>query len=164
MASALSPLYVMVSALSPLYVMVSALSPLYVMVSALSPLYVMVSALSPLEQTGTMGILSEPATGAGTSHHTAQLPALGSPVAWLERTMRRMGLEVYTQSFVRILPFLDESTERYVVKGNNVHDILRPPRRQYRVPGAQRPLQRGPEQQPGGGASGADLLLLSGAK
>ncbi|XP_077127230.1 GPI-anchor transamidase component GPAA1-like isoform X2 [Ranitomeya variabilis] len=52
----------------------------------------------------------------------------GSPVAWLERTMCGIGLEVYTQSFVRNLPFLDESTERFMVKGNNVYDILRPPR------------------------------------
>ncbi|XP_077127235.1 GPI-anchor transamidase component GPAA1-like isoform X7 [Ranitomeya variabilis] len=53
---------------------------------------------------------------------------MGSPVAWLERTMCGIGLEVYTQSFVRNLPFLDESTERFMVKGNNVYDILRPPR------------------------------------
>ncbi|XP_056378849.1 glycosylphosphatidylinositol anchor attachment 1 protein [Hyla sarda] len=52
----------------------------------------------------------------------------GSPVAWLERTMRGIGLEVYTQSFVRNLPFPDESTERYLVKGTNVYGILRAPR------------------------------------
>lgn len=52
----------------------------------------------------------------------------GSPVAWLERTMRGVGLEVYTQSFVRNLPFPDESTERYMVKGTNVYGILRAPR------------------------------------
>ncbi|XP_069587806.1 glycosylphosphatidylinositol anchor attachment 1 protein [Ranitomeya imitator] len=52
----------------------------------------------------------------------------GSPVAWLERTMRGIGLEVYTQSFVRNLPFPDESTERYMVKGTNVYGILRAPR------------------------------------
>ncbi|XP_075067737.1 GPI-anchor transamidase component GPAA1 [Mixophyes fleayi] len=52
----------------------------------------------------------------------------GSPVAWLERTMRGIGLEVYTQSFVRTLPFPDEATERYMVKGTNVYGILRAPR------------------------------------
>uniref|UniRef100_A0AAA9TVA3 Glycosylphosphatidylinositol anchor attachment 1 n=1 Tax=Bos taurus TaxID=9913 RepID=A0AAA9TVA3_BOVIN len=35
------------------------------------------------------------------------------PVAWLERTMRSVGLEVYTQSFSRKLPFPDETHERY---------------------------------------------------
>ncbi|XP_068091103.1 glycosylphosphatidylinositol anchor attachment 1 protein [Hyperolius riggenbachi] len=52
----------------------------------------------------------------------------GSPVAWLERTMRGIGLEVYSQSFIRNLPFPDESTERYMVKGTNVYGILRAPR------------------------------------
>ncbi|KAG8431690.1 hypothetical protein GDO86_020448, partial [Hymenochirus boettgeri] len=52
----------------------------------------------------------------------------GSPVVWLERTMRGLGLEVYSQSFVRNLPFPDESTERYMVKGTNVYGILRAPR------------------------------------
>ncbi|CAH2286092.1 glycosylphosphatidylinositol anchor attachment 1 [Pelobates cultripes] len=52
----------------------------------------------------------------------------GSPVSWLERTMRGLGLEVYTQSFVRTLPFPDEATERYMVKGTNVYGILRAPR------------------------------------
>ncbi|XP_063777230.1 glycosylphosphatidylinositol anchor attachment 1 protein isoform X3 [Pseudophryne corroboree] len=52
----------------------------------------------------------------------------GSPVAWLERTMRGIGLEVYTQTFVRTLPFPDETTERYMVKGTNVYGILRAPR------------------------------------
>ncbi|XP_053322554.1 glycosylphosphatidylinositol anchor attachment 1 protein isoform X2 [Spea bombifrons] len=52
----------------------------------------------------------------------------GSPVAWLERTMRSLGLEVYTQTFVRTLPFPDEATERYMVKGTNVYGILRAPR------------------------------------
>nr|XP_028707986.1 glycosylphosphatidylinositol anchor attachment 1 protein isoform X1 [Macaca mulatta] len=37
------------------------------------------------------------------------------PVAWLERTMRSVGLEVYTQSFSRKLPFPDETHERYVL-------------------------------------------------
>uniref|UniRef100_A0ABI7VT39 Glycosylphosphatidylinositol anchor attachment 1 n=1 Tax=Felis catus TaxID=9685 RepID=A0ABI7VT39_FELCA len=36
------------------------------------------------------------------------------PVAWLERTMRSVGLEVYTQSFSRKLPFPDETRERYI--------------------------------------------------
>lgn len=42
--------------------------------------------------------------------------------------MRGMGLEVYTQSFVRNLPFPDEATERFMVKGTNVYGILRAPR------------------------------------
>lgn len=50
------------------------------------------------------------------------------PVAWLERTMRSLGLEVYTQSFSRKLPFPDETHERYVVAGTNVYGILRAPR------------------------------------
>nr|XP_033790957.1 glycosylphosphatidylinositol anchor attachment 1 protein isoform X1 [Geotrypetes seraphini] len=52
----------------------------------------------------------------------------GMPVAWLEKTMRTLGLEVYTQSFTRTLPFPDETTERYMVKGTNVYGILRAPR------------------------------------
>uniref|UniRef100_A0A8B9X6J5 GPI-anchor transamidase component GPAA1 n=1 Tax=Bos mutus grunniens TaxID=30521 RepID=A0A8B9X6J5_BOSMU len=47
------------------------------------------------------------------------------PVAWLERTMRSVGLEVYTQSFSRKLPFPDETHERYMVSGINVYGILR---------------------------------------
>ncbi|XP_017821005.1 GPI-anchor transamidase component GPAA1 isoform X1 [Callithrix jacchus] len=50
------------------------------------------------------------------------------PVAWLERTMRSVGLEVYTQSFSRKLPFPDETHERYMVSGTNVYGILRAPR------------------------------------
>uniref|UniRef100_A0A8C9MC47 GPI-anchor transamidase component GPAA1 n=1 Tax=Panthera tigris altaica TaxID=74533 RepID=A0A8C9MC47_PANTA len=50
------------------------------------------------------------------------------PVAWLERTMRSVGLEVYTQSFSRKLPFPDETRERYMVAGTNVYGILRAPR------------------------------------
>lgn len=38
-------------------------------------------------------------------------------MAWLERTMRSVGLEVYTQSFSRKLPFPDETRERYVLWG-----------------------------------------------
>uniref|UniRef100_A0A2K5CMT3 GPI-anchor transamidase component GPAA1 n=1 Tax=Aotus nancymaae TaxID=37293 RepID=A0A2K5CMT3_AOTNA len=50
------------------------------------------------------------------------------PVAWLERTMRAVGLEVHTQSFSRKLPFPDETHERYIVSGTNVYGILRAPR------------------------------------
>ncbi|KAH0518915.1 Glycosylphosphatidylinositol anchor attachment 1 protein [Microtus ochrogaster] len=50
------------------------------------------------------------------------------PVAWLERSMRSVGLEVYTQSFYRKLPFPDETHERYMVSGTNVYGILRAPR------------------------------------
>ncbi|XP_029058036.1 glycosylphosphatidylinositol anchor attachment 1 protein isoform X2 [Monodon monoceros] len=50
------------------------------------------------------------------------------PVAWLEWTMRSVGLEVYTQSFSRKLPFPDETHERYMVSGINVYGILRAPR------------------------------------
>ncbi|KAM5280878.1 glycosylphosphatidylinositol anchor attachment 1 protein [Ctenodactylus gundi] len=50
------------------------------------------------------------------------------PVAWLERTMRSVGLEVHTQSFSRKLPFPDEIRERYMVSGTNVYGILRAPR------------------------------------
>lgn len=42
------------------------------------------------------------------------------PVAWLERAMRSVGLEVYTQSFSRKLPFPDETHERYVLWGGRV--------------------------------------------
>ncbi|KAM6148271.1 LOW QUALITY PROTEIN: glycosylphosphatidylinositol anchor attachment 1 protein [Rhynchocyon petersi] len=50
------------------------------------------------------------------------------PVAWLERAMRSVGLEVYTQTFSRKLPFPDETYERYMVTGTNVYGILRAPR------------------------------------
>ncbi|XP_058515429.1 glycosylphosphatidylinositol anchor attachment 1 protein isoform X2 [Ochotona princeps] len=50
------------------------------------------------------------------------------PVAWLERTMRAVGLEVYTQRFSPKLPFPDELHERYLVSGTNVYGILRAPR------------------------------------
>ncbi|XP_038279494.1 glycosylphosphatidylinositol anchor attachment 1 protein isoform X2 [Canis lupus familiaris] len=50
------------------------------------------------------------------------------PAAWLERAMRSVGLEVYTQSFSRKLPFPDEAHERYMVSGTNVYGILRAPR------------------------------------
>ncbi|KAG8515428.1 Glycosylphosphatidylinositol anchor attachment 1 protein [Galemys pyrenaicus] len=39
------------------------------------------------------------------------------PVAWLQRTMRSVGLEVHSQSFSRKLPFPDETHERYVPGG-----------------------------------------------
>ncbi|NXI62075.1 GPAA1 protein, partial [Anseranas semipalmata] len=54
--------------------------------------------------------------------------AQGIPVAWLEKTMWGLGLEVYKQPFARTLPFPDESHERYMVKGTNVYGILRAPR------------------------------------
>ncbi|KAK9402796.1 glycosylphosphatidylinositol anchor attachment 1 protein [Crotalus adamanteus] len=50
------------------------------------------------------------------------------PVAWLEKSLRGLGLEVYAQSFSRTLPFPDEARERYMVKGTNVYGILRAPR------------------------------------
>ncbi|XP_049710180.1 glycosylphosphatidylinositol anchor attachment 1 protein isoform X3 [Elephas maximus indicus] len=50
------------------------------------------------------------------------------PVAWLERAMQSVGLEVYTQTFSRKLPFPDETHERYMVSGTNVYGILRAPR------------------------------------
>uniref|UniRef100_K7GE62 Uncharacterized protein n=1 Tax=Pelodiscus sinensis TaxID=13735 RepID=K7GE62_PELSI len=41
----------------------------------------------------------------------------GIPVAWLEKTMWNLGLEVYKQPFSRTLPFPDETRERYVRVG-----------------------------------------------
>ncbi|XP_074434191.1 glycosylphosphatidylinositol anchor attachment 1 protein isoform X3 [Larus michahellis] len=52
----------------------------------------------------------------------------GMPVAWLEKTMWTLGLEVHRQPFSRTLPFPDELRERYMVKGTNVYGILRAPR------------------------------------
>ncbi|KAM6143044.1 glycosylphosphatidylinositol anchor attachment 1 protein [Phoenicopterus ruber ruber] len=52
----------------------------------------------------------------------------GMPVAWLEKTMWSLGLEVHRQPFSRTLPFPDEARERYMVKGTNVYGILRAPR------------------------------------
>ncbi|XP_044309241.1 glycosylphosphatidylinositol anchor attachment 1 protein isoform X1 [Varanus komodoensis] len=49
----------------------------------------------------------------------------GMPVAWLEKTMWNLGLEVYKQTFSRTLPFPDETRERFMVKGTNVYGILR---------------------------------------
>ncbi|KAM6288814.1 glycosylphosphatidylinositol anchor attachment 1 protein [Aegotheles albertisi] len=52
----------------------------------------------------------------------------GMPVAWLEKTMWSLGLEVHRQPFACTLPFPDEARERYMVKGTNVYGILRAPR------------------------------------
>ncbi|XP_010883646.2 glycosylphosphatidylinositol anchor attachment 1 protein [Esox lucius] len=52
----------------------------------------------------------------------------GMPVNWLVKTMESRGLEVFTQSFTRKLPFPDENKERYLVRGTNVYGILRAPR------------------------------------
>ncbi len=38
----------------------------------------------------------------------------GMPVEWLVKSMQARGLEVFTQSFSRKLPFPDENKERYV--------------------------------------------------
>lgn len=38
----------------------------------------------------------------------------GMPVEWLVKAMQSRGLEVFTQSFSRKLPFPDENKERYV--------------------------------------------------
>ncbi|XP_018614352.1 glycosylphosphatidylinositol anchor attachment 1 protein isoform X1 [Scleropages formosus] len=52
----------------------------------------------------------------------------GMPVDWLVKAMQARGLEVFTQSFSRTLPFPDENKERYMVHGTNVYGILRAPR------------------------------------
>uniref|UniRef100_A0AAR2KY52 GPI-anchor transamidase component GPAA1 n=1 Tax=Pygocentrus nattereri TaxID=42514 RepID=A0AAR2KY52_PYGNA len=52
----------------------------------------------------------------------------GMPVEWLVKTMQARGLEVFTQSFTRTLPFPDENKERYMVRGTNIYGILRAPR------------------------------------
>uniref|UniRef100_A0A673HL76 GPI-anchor transamidase component GPAA1 n=1 Tax=Sinocyclocheilus rhinocerous TaxID=307959 RepID=A0A673HL76_9TELE len=49
----------------------------------------------------------------------------GMPVEWLVKAMQARGLEVFTQSFSRKLPFPDENKERYMVGGRNVYGILR---------------------------------------
>uniref|UniRef100_A0A8C1ZLU2 Glycosylphosphatidylinositol anchor attachment 1 n=1 Tax=Cyprinus carpio TaxID=7962 RepID=A0A8C1ZLU2_CYPCA len=54
--------------------------------------------------------------------------ARGMPVEWLVKAMQSRGLEVFTQSFSRKLPFPDENKERYMVRGTNVYGILRAPR------------------------------------
>ncbi|XP_012681715.2 glycosylphosphatidylinositol anchor attachment 1 protein [Clupea harengus] len=66
------------------------------------------------------------ATGREFAAHKRK--AGGMPVDWLVKTMQARGLEVYTQQFSRTLPFPDENTERYMVKGTNVYGILRAPR------------------------------------
>lgn len=38
-------------------------------------------------------------------------------MAWLEKTMWNLGLEVHRQPFSRTLPFPDETRERYVCTG-----------------------------------------------
>lgn len=70
--------------------------------------------------------------------------------------MRSVGLEVYTQSFSRKLPFPDETHERYVLWGG-------------RVPGTQEHLEGvawGQEAQwgdvPGPGKSLVDIVWLKG--
>ncbi|XP_048867072.1 glycosylphosphatidylinositol anchor attachment 1 protein [Brienomyrus brachyistius] len=52
----------------------------------------------------------------------------GMPVDWLVKAMQAKGLEVFTQTFSRTLPFPDENKERYMVRGTNVYGILRAPR------------------------------------
>lgn len=43
------------------------------------------------------------------------------PVDWLVKTMQARGLEVFTQSFSRTLPFPDESKERFVSLYTGMH-------------------------------------------
>ncbi|XP_062338493.1 glycosylphosphatidylinositol anchor attachment 1 protein [Osmerus eperlanus] len=66
------------------------------------------------------------ATGKEFAAHKRK--AGGMPVDWLVKTMQARGLEVFTQSFTRTLPFPDENKERYMVRGTNVYGILRAPR------------------------------------
>uniref|UniRef100_A0A8B9JDN5 GPI-anchor transamidase component GPAA1 n=1 Tax=Astyanax mexicanus TaxID=7994 RepID=A0A8B9JDN5_ASTMX len=66
------------------------------------------------------------ATGREFAGHKRK--AGGMPVDWLVKTMQDRGLEVFTQSFSRTLPFPDENKERYMVRGINVYGILRAPR------------------------------------
>uniref|UniRef100_A0A3P9HMR0 GPI-anchor transamidase component GPAA1 n=1 Tax=Oryzias latipes TaxID=8090 RepID=A0A3P9HMR0_ORYLA len=77
-----------------------------------------------------MGLLSDPNRRQALINLLTRLnaPICGMPVDWLVKTMQARGLEVFTQSFSRTLPFPDENTERYVVKGTNVYGILRAPR------------------------------------
>uniref|UniRef100_A0A8C6BZ10 GPI-anchor transamidase component GPAA1 n=1 Tax=Monodon monoceros TaxID=40151 RepID=A0A8C6BZ10_MONMO len=77
-----------------------------------------------------MGLLSDPVRRRALARLVLRLnaPLWALPVAWLEWTMRSVGLEVYTQSFSRKLPFPDETHERYMVSGINVYGILRAPR------------------------------------
>ncbi|KAJ8377987.1 hypothetical protein AAFF_G00249240 [Aldrovandia affinis] len=66
------------------------------------------------------------ATGREFAAHKKK--ADGMPVEWLVKAMQSKGLEVFTQSFSRTLPFPDENKERYMVRGTNVYGILRAPR------------------------------------
>ncbi|MBN3300421.1 GPAA1 protein, partial [Amia calva] len=70
----------------------------------------------------------ERALGAAREFAAQKKKAGGMPVQWLVQAMQSRGLEVYTQSFSRMLPFPDESKERYMVHGTNVYGILRAPR------------------------------------
>uniref|UniRef100_A0AAR2LFB6 GPI-anchor transamidase component GPAA1 n=1 Tax=Pygocentrus nattereri TaxID=42514 RepID=A0AAR2LFB6_PYGNA len=62
------------------------------------------------------------------AHHLLFIVLMGMPVEWLVKTMQARGLEVFTQSFTRTLPFPDENKERYMVRGTNIYGILRAPR------------------------------------
>uniref|UniRef100_A0A7N8X8I1 GPI-anchor transamidase component GPAA1 n=1 Tax=Mastacembelus armatus TaxID=205130 RepID=A0A7N8X8I1_9TELE len=77
-----------------------------------------------------MGLLSDPNRRRALINLLTRLnaPICGMPVDWLVKTMQARGLEVFTQSFSRTLPFPDENKERYMVKGTNVYGILRAPR------------------------------------
>lgn len=57
----------------------------------------------------------------GSSAQRLSLCLRALPVTWLQRSMRSVGLEVYTQSFSRKLPFPDETHERYVMRERGVH-------------------------------------------
>lgn len=48
----------------------------------------------------------------------------GMPVDWLVKTMQARGLEVFTQTFSRTLPFPDENKERYVSVRLNTYKVL----------------------------------------
>lgn len=69
---------------------------------------------------GAVGMEEAAAREAGELCPDAVCVPRALPVAWLERTMRSVGLEVYTQSFSRKLPFPDETHERYVLWGRGV--------------------------------------------
>uniref|UniRef100_A0A674F4P3 GPI-anchor transamidase component GPAA1 n=1 Tax=Salmo trutta TaxID=8032 RepID=A0A674F4P3_SALTR len=77
-----------------------------------------------------MGLLSDPNRRRALTKLLTRLnaPICGMPVDWLVKTMQSRGLEVFTQSFTRKLPFPDENKERYMVRGTNVYGILRAPR------------------------------------
>ncbi|KAM8838895.1 glycosylphosphatidylinositol anchor attachment 1 protein [Synchiropus picturatus] len=70
----------------------------------------------------------ERALAAGREFGAHKRRAGGMPVEWLLKALQSRGLESYSQSFSRTLPFPDESKERYMVKGTNVYGILRAPR------------------------------------